>query len=280
MASGPGPPAVLKVHRKRRRGGCRLRRCGARFLGRGRECRSADRGILRDEVVDGFQPEHLGVEEFTKGARGDGHDLVERGAQAGFKLDGGDRLGEAAGDDVLEEFEGGGDVKGEAVRGDSARDVNTDGGDFALGQVGLFDAAAKGAGSQVIAAKDAARTWGTRISRSSLSKLHRVHLRHGNVVASHGAELRRGGTVAKVQRPVMPADALGFDAVVGADAHEDFFEAADVGDDSELGREGAQVEDGIGDKLSGSVKGDVAAAIDLVNLDADGGEKFARGNNV
>ena len=55
--------------------------------------------------MDGFQPEHLGVEEFAESARGDGHDIVERRAQAGFKLDGGDGFGEAAGDDELEEIE-------------------------------------------------------------------------------------------------------------------------------------------------------------------------------
>ena len=44
--------------------------------------------------------------------------------------------------------------------------------------------------------------------------------------------------------------------------------------------EAAQVEDGIADKLSGSVVGDVSAAIDLVNLDTAVGEEFIAGENV
>ncbi len=60
-------------------------------------------------------------------------------------------------------------------------------------------------------------------------------------------------------------DALGFDGVLGRDAHEDFFEEADVGDDSEFGLEGAKIEDGIGDELPGAVEGDVSATIDLVD---------------
>ena len=102
----------------------------------------------------------------------------------------------------------------------------------------------------------------------------------GGVVAAELAEVearRNGGEGPDTGHA---ADALGLDGVLGADAHQDLFKEADVGDDSEFGSERAQIEDGIGDKLSGTVKGDIAAAIDLVNLNATGGEQLARGDDV
>ncbi len=47
-----------------------------------------------------------------------------------------------------------------------------------------------------------------------------------------------------------------------------------------LGVEGAQVEDGVGDELSGTVKGDIAAAIDLVDLDARAASSSRGGDDV
>ena len=100
------------------------------------------------------------------------------------------------------------------------------------------------------------------------------------VVASHlaGGEARRNG--GEGPDTGHGGDALGFNGVLGADAHEELFEAADILDDPEFGFEGAQIEDGVGDELSGAVKGDIAAAIDLVDLDPAGGEQLAGGDNV
>ena len=100
----------------------------------------------------------------------------------------------------------------------------------------------------------------------------------GNLVQLALVEARRRSGIGPDAGEV--ADALGLDAVVGADAHEDLFEQADVGDDSEFGSKAAQVEDGVGDQLSGAVEGDIAAAVDLVHLDAAGGEQLARGDDV
>jgi hypothetical protein len=69
-------------------------------------------------------------------------------------------------------------------------------------------------------------------------------------------------------------DALRGDTEVGAGADEGFFEEADVLDGSEARVEAAQIEDGVADELSGSVVGDVASAIDLVDLDAAAGQQF------
>lgn len=86
-----------------------------------------------EKVVEGFEPEDLGFEDLAEAAGDDGEDIFHLGRLAGFKLDGGDRFGQSAGDDELEVVEVGGDVEGESVGGDTARDVNADGGNLALG---------------------------------------------------------------------------------------------------------------------------------------------------
>ena len=75
-------------------------------------------------------------------------------------------------------------------------------------------------------------------------------------------------------------DALGRDAIVATDADEHFFQAAHKLHRADVRIEAAQVEDGVGDELAGAVKGHVAAAIDLMQLDSLLGEKLGRGENV
>ena len=136
-------------------------------------------------------------------------------------------VGDAAGDDPVEVAQVGGDVQGEAVRGDALGDVDADGGDLLL-------------------ANAAARQ------------------------CPDAGEF---------------ADALGRDAEVAAGADEGLFHQADEVDGTEVratfaGKVAAQVEDGVADELAGAVVGDVAAAVDLVELDAAAGEQFVGGEDV
>ena len=69
------------------------------------------------------------------------------------------------------------------------------------------------------------------------------------------------------------ADALRHDAEVAAGTDEDLFEHADEVDGAEVraffaGQVAAQIDDGVADELAGAVIGDVAATVDLVELDA------------
>jgi hypothetical protein len=80
-------------------------------------------------------------------------------------------------------------------------------------------------------------------------------------------------------------DALGGDAKVLAGEDEGFFHEADEVDGAEMraffAREvAAEVEDGVTDELAGTVVGDVAAAVDLVDVDAFAGEKVVGGEDV
>lgn len=85
-----------------------------------------------EQVVEGFEPEDLGLEDFAEAAGDDGEDVFHFGRLPGFEFDGGDGFGQSAGDDELEVVEVGGDVEGESVGGDPAGDVDADGGDLAL----------------------------------------------------------------------------------------------------------------------------------------------------
>ena len=80
-------------------------------------------------------------------------------------------------------------------------------------------------------------------------------------------------------------DALGHDAEVGAGADQRFFQHADEVDGAEEGAAlagpvAAQIDDGVADELAGAVVGHVAAAVDLVQLDAAGGEELIAGEDV
>ena len=116
--------------------------------------------------------------------------------------------------------------------GDALRDVNADGGEFALGLL-LF------------------------------------------LTTDHWALITRL-TAAEGPDAGAARDALGQHAEVGAGADEGFFHHADEVDRAQesvaraalAGPFAAQVEDGIADELAGTVIGDVAAAVDLVELDA------------
>src|ERR1039458_10902297 len=83
-------------------------------------------------------------------------------------------------------------------------------------------------------------------------------------------------------------DALGQHAEVGAGADEGFFHHADEVDGPQksvaraalAGPFAAQVEDGVADQLAGTVIGDIAAAVDLVELDAARSEELIAGDDV
>ena len=92
------------------------------------------------------------------------------------------------------------------------------------------------------------------------------------------------GMRAAGERPYtgLAGDALGQHAVLGAGADEGFFQPADIFDGAKVGtffagKFSAQIEDRIADDLSGPVIGDVAAAIDFVDLDAAAGKVFVTG---
>ncbi len=76
--------------------------------------------------------------ELPRRLAGDGFERRRRAAFAGwqtpkFPLQAGDRvIGNAAGNDQSKVIEVGGDIEGEAVRGDAARHMNADGGDLAF----------------------------------------------------------------------------------------------------------------------------------------------------
>ena len=74
----------------------------------------------------------------------------------------------------------------------------------------------------------------------------------------------------------LAGDALGQHAILGAGADQGFFQPADIFDGAEVGtflagKFSAQIEDWIADDLARTVIGDVAAAIDFVDLDAAAG---------
>ena len=81
------------------------------------------------------------------------------------------------------------------------------------------------------------------------------------------------------------ADALRHHAEVAAGADQHLFEQADEVDRAEMraflaGEVAAQIDDGIADELAGAVIGDVAAAVDLVELDAALRQEFVAGEDV
>src|SRR5579883_1567476 len=182
-----------------------------------------------DAKIGGMEPEDLVLEDASE-VSGDGVDGVLHGgrrcAAGGFELEAGDgAIGDAAGDDEVEVAQVGGDVEREAVRGDAARDVHADGGDFLL----------------------------------------------GDGAAGDGPDAGASG------------DALRGDGEVSQGADEGFFEEADVVDGADAAvvqGETAQVEDGVADELAGSVVGDVAAAVDLMDFDAAIGKEFVAGEDV
>jgi hypothetical protein len=74
--------------------------------------------------------QHLAIKDAAE-VRGQAlGNLFQRGAHAQLRH-GGHRLGQAAGNDVLEIAQVGGDVQRETVRGDPSADVHADGADFA-----------------------------------------------------------------------------------------------------------------------------------------------------
>ena len=81
-------------------------------------------------------------------------------------------------------------------------------------------------------------------------------------------------------------DARGGDAEVGAGADEGLFHFTNEFDGAEgfalafWGGEGAEIEDGVADKLAGTVEGDVAAAVAFNDFYAALGQEFGRGQDV
>ena len=81
------------------------------------------------------------------------------------------------------------------------------------------------------------------------------------------------------------ADALRGHAEVFAGEDEGLFHQADEVDGAEVraafaGQVAAEIEDGVADELAGAVVGDVAAAVDLVDLDAAAGKELVGGEDV
>ena len=88
-----------------------------------------------EEIVEGVYREHLAVEDTAKVGGDAVRGLLERGGRGleGLEFERGDgAVGDAAGDDPVEVADVGGDVEGEAVRGDRLGDVDADGGDLFL----------------------------------------------------------------------------------------------------------------------------------------------------
>ncbi len=80
-------------------------------------------------------------------------------------------------------------------------------------------------------------------------------------------------------------DALRGDAEVFAGEDKSFFDETDEVDRAKMGTAfageiAAEIEDGVADELAGAVVGDVAATIDLVDLDAAACEQFVTGEDV
>ena len=95
---------------------------------------------LAQQFVEGAAGEHLAAEDAAEVAGGGvgcalhgwrGRGTSFQGWSLKFKA-GDAAVADAAGDDPLEVAEVGGDVEREAVGGDALRDVNADGGEFAL----------------------------------------------------------------------------------------------------------------------------------------------------
>ncbi len=150
-----------------------------------------------------------------------------------FTLKAGDGpVGDAAGIDEGEVTEVGVDVEGESMRGDAARDVDADGGDFAAGSTALVQRV------KARSAPDAGEFW----------------------------------------------DAASRDAEADAEADEGFFHGANEIDWTHAVAAGiaeaAEVEDGIADQLAGTVVGNVAATVDLVDGNAAAGQQFVRSKDV
>jgi hypothetical protein len=164
-------------------------------------------------------------------------------SQAGNRV-----IGNAAGIDQSEVAQVGGDVEGEAVRGDAARHVNADGGDLALvtaesmgseGLFGLTTARPIPCPAPPRSAPDAGQAWNPPGVNAKFAAQPNQRLFH---------------PADKVHRAQAPAAS----------------ERA----------QGAQVEDGVADQLPGTVIGHVAAAVDLMNGDAAAGEQLVGGQNV
>src|SRR5512142_764401 len=98
---------------------------------------NSQRGVLRcgrrsKQILERIQPQYLALEHISETAGYNRQDLLHRGMLPGFELDGGDRLGQSAGNNQLEVIQVGGDVQGETMRADAARYVNADGGNLAF----------------------------------------------------------------------------------------------------------------------------------------------------
>ena len=173
---------------------------------------------------------------------GDGFEAGQCGGVGNFPFQAGDRpVGDAAWVDEGEVAEIGGDVEGETVGGDAARDVNADGADFAASGRGRFEHSRPGMRPKAVAA----RPHQTPVSPA----------------------MRPAGT------PIYAAEA---DQCFFHAADEIYRAEAAAG----WVVQAAQIEDGVADQLAGPVVGDVAAAIDLVDCDAAPGQQLIGGQNV
>src|SRR5215469_18296515 len=186
---------------------------------------------MPEERVNRLEPKNLALEDHPAVARDGFADRVQVKLVPELLLHGSDRLcADAAGDDQVEIAEFGVDIQSEAVRGDAAGDMNSDGRKLGFG---------------------GCRGWLGRASRwTSLRAGFRP--RPSRRVAGFGIGPDAGEA----------GDAPGGDGKVGAGAHQDFFKAADKFNHAQGfapagGRgESAEIEDGIADDLSGTVESD------------------------
>ncbi len=170
------------------------------------------------------------------------------------------------GNDQVEEAQVRVHVEREAVRSDGAGDVNADGCDLGLrGEHGGTDAFVRLVFLRLVSVRPVLVRSADEGVRRSMSRV-RPHARQS-------------------------WHSLGRNREIGAGADQNFFEPSHEFDSaktfSQGGRrvcrstgESSKVEDWVADDLSGAVKGNVAAAIAFVKLDATLGQEFGRCNHI
>jgi hypothetical protein len=105
------------------------------------------------------------------------------------------------------------------------------------------------------------------------------------VLVHGGADVAERGAGRRTPYAGKTADAASGNAVDSANADESFFHEADKVDGAQTVAavgvaEAAEVKDGVADELAGTVVGDVAAAVDVVEGDTTAREQFIGGQDV
>ena len=208
---------------------------------------------LGAKSLEAFHSQNMLVEnqaELTRGSVSQGFKAGQLGGFAArdFIFQAGHRtVGDAAGIDEGEVAQVGGHVEGESVGGDAAGDVDAYCTDLPPSRSGAW-----------------------RFGGDWCRTLRLICRR-----------LRRGKAAPDAGKA---ADASGLQAEFGAQADEGFFhEAHEVhrAEPTAVGvAQAAQVKDGVADKLAGSMIGDVAATVDLVQGDAAAGQELVGSQDI